>query len=408
MLRVLSLAALAATASATCEQPGQVQYYSVDEAHNRCAEACMTPAQFTAKDMDEFGFAAATVAYNCEASGYSVFERTMDSDELKWQLDVFKNADGSDMRHTNEVWTAEQDAAAGIVGNSYDAAHPRNAHLLEEHVQDLPLEWSWCDKDGRSFCTESRNQHIPQYCGSCWAHGSVSALGDRIKIARNATGIEINLSVQHILNCGDVGSCHGGSVAGPYQFVKKLSEKGSGIAYETSNPYLACSSESEQGFCGSSDWSCTPLNTAKTCSTFPPAGKCVALKTFPNASIAEYGTISGQSAMQKEIMARGPIACGIDASPILKYTTGIYTKRDWLGMVDHIISVVGWGNDAKAGQYWIVRNSWGQYWGEMSYIRVGFGKLKVEQQCAWAALKDYTAPEKHNQKHCFEGGENCQ
>ena len=40
-------------------------------------------------------------------------------------------------------------------------------------------------------------------------------------------------------------------------------------------------------------------------------------------------------------------------------------------------------------------------------MRVAFGSLKVEQQCAWATVKDYTAPEKKNQVHCFEDGGNC-
>ena len=251
----------------------------------------------------------------------------------------------------------------------------------------------------------SRNQHIPQYCGSCWAHGSISALGDRIKIARNAEGIDINLSVQHLLNCGGVGSCHGGSVIGPYFWMHKISQQNAGVSYETSNPYLACSSESQIGFCPNVDTTCTPMNVARTCSTFPPQGKCSAIAEYPNATIAEYGQISGQDAMQKEIFARGPIACGIDAAPILKYTSGIATMAG--SQVDHVISVVGWGNDDKEGQYWIVRNSWGEYWGEMGYIRVKFGSLLVESQCAWATLADYTAPEKNNQVHCYEGGENC-
>ena len=73
--------------------------------------------------------------------------------------------------------------------------------LPHEYIddKDVPMNWDWRNVDGKSYLTKMLNQHIPQYCGSCWAHGALSALADRIKIARQGTGDEINLSVQHVL-----------------------------------------------------------------------------------------------------------------------------------------------------------------------------------------------------------------
>jgi len=302
-----------------------------------------------------------------------------------------------------EVWTAEQDKAAGITGGTVRD----EAYYASQNIGDVPDAFTWCDKDGTNYCTMSRNQHIPQYCGSCWAHGSISALGDRIKIARKAKGIDINLSVQHLLNCGNVGSCHGGSVPGPYQWLAKLSkETGQGVSYETSQPYLACSSENKEGICKGSDWTCTPENVARTCSTFPPEGKCVAITKYPHATISDHGSVSGAANMQKEIFTNGPIACGIDAAPILNYTTGISTDKG--SGVDHVISIVGWGKDeASSKQYWIVRNSWGEYYGNMgyNYVELGNNALHLEEQCAWATVGTFT--DNSNQVHCHEGGDNC-
>jgi len=268
--------------------------------------------------------------------------------------------------------------------------------------EEIPSSLTWCDKDGKNYCTRNRNQHIPQYCGSCWAHGAISALGDRIKIARNGMGIDIDLSVQHLLNCGGVGSCHGGSVDGPYQWLKSYSN---GISYESANPYLACSSESQEGFCPHLNLDCKPINVARTCGSFgAEGGPCTGLASYPNATITDYGSISGKAAMQKEIMHRGPISCGIDANPLLNYESGVIKKEG--GGVDHVISVVGWGEEDGQG-YWHVRNSWGEYWGEMGYVRVAFGALSIEEQCAWAVPAAYTAAELDNQVHCHEGGDNC-
>lgn len=109
--------------------------------------------------------------------------------------------------------------------------------------------------------------------------------------------------------------------------------------------------------------------------------------------------------MMKEIFNRGPIACDVDASPLDKYMTGIVTEASEL--TNHVISLVGWGTDATAGKYWVMRNSWGEYWGEHGYARVKFGALNIESNCAWAIPKEYTAPEKHNQFPCYEDGSNC-
>lgn len=187
------------------------------------------------------------------------------------------------------------------------------------HPSDLPESFHWDhvleegDVKGRSYLTRLLNQHIPQYCGSCWAHAAISTLQDRIKIFRQAASEEINLSIQYILNCGrSAGTCHGGSIARTYQFIK---DESGYIPYETCQSYLACSYNSDEGFCPHVDTTCTPLNTCRTCDTFvEKGGKCREIEVMPNATVAEYGVYDRNdfdrhkdfvNAVKAEIFARG-------------------------------------------------------------------------------------------------------
>lgn len=141
------------------------------------------------------------------------------------------------------------------------------------------------------------------------------------------------------------------------------------IPYDTCQPYLACSSNSEEGFCSTVDTTCTALNTCRTCDGFKVSGgECTALTQFPYATIKEYGVIgtsddckSGNCVMKikKEIYARGPISTSINGKALMEYTGGVYTNSSIeLAKHNHVISVVGWGVGEDGVEYWIGRNSW--------------------------------------------------
>jgi len=235
----------------------------------------------------------------------------------------------------------------------------------------LPTNWDWRNVDGQNLVTKDLNQHIPQYCGSCWAHGSMSSLADRIKILRKGAWPDYNLAIQYILNCGtDVaGSCDGGSAEGAFPFAQ------GGIPEDTCMQYEADDNE------------CSAIDTCRNCVGPPGSGTCFAQTNFTMFYVDEFADIQGVENIMSEIYTRGPVAAGIDATVLETYTGGIITATQPAN-IDHIVSLVGWGTE-NGIDYWIGRNSWGQYWGEQGWFRLirGVDALGIEDMVSWAIPK---------------------
>lgn len=264
--------------------------------------------------------------------------------------------------------------------------------------KDLPQAWDWRNVNGQSYTTIDLNQHVPLYCGSCWIHGTTHTLNDRIKIFRNRRYPDAILSRQALMNCvpQEDGSypapgCNGGSAAMIHKYLNKNKvPDDSCMAYEGVN------------------MECKPENICRNCyhnqTTYPDGsmfftpGPCFAVKHWTGYGVSEYGEVSGELAMKKEIYARGPLACSFatDDRFVLNYSSNpgilkdnVYTedKKYTRPEIDHVMEVTGWGVSEQGTPYWVLRNSWGTYWGDKGWVKIRRG---LDQQfaetgsCAWA------------------------
>lgn len=198
----------------------------------------------------------------------------------------------------------------------------------------MPDNHDWRNVNGVNFTTAVRNQHIPTYCGSCWAFAATTVLSDRIKIMRNAQFPSVEISPQVVLSCvTDYDGCHGGDQPSVYEYMKSK-----GLPDETCSNYQAH---------GLDDG--LKCKNEIICLDCKHGGGCGVPDSYNNFTVDSWGTLFGSQvadpelAMMNELFQRGPLACGIVADPLVRNNEDpdhIYSGHQD-GEIDHDVSIVG-------------------------------------------------------------------
>ena len=82
------------------------------------------------------------------------------------------------------------------------------------------------------------------------------------------------------------------------------------------------------------------------------------------------GSPNDVTRMLAALIKYGPAQIGIDASCVIGYTGGVVSNcTRTVADQDHAVAIVGAGTD-NGVDYWLVRNSWSESFGEGGYFRM--------------------------------------
>uniref|UniRef100_A0A6G1SDV3 Cathepsin S n=1 Tax=Aceria tosichella TaxID=561515 RepID=A0A6G1SDV3_9ACAR len=100
------------------------------------------------------------------------------------------------------------------------------------------------------------------------------------------------------------------------------------------------------------------------------------IMTFKGASDFVF---EGEDALQKVLVAYGPVAVGLSMVDWENYQSGVFNSPNCEGDILNAALVVGYGTDPTWGNYWIVKTSLSEKFGEQGYIRIkrGVGRCGI-------------------------------
>lgn len=219
--------------------------------------------------------------------------------------------------------------------------------------------FSWRDHLGADWMMPIRNQ---RQCGSCAAFGITAMLEIRVKQDLDEPNLRIDLSDSQCLTCAG-GDCVDGITLPQGIAVMEIE----GLVTEECGPYT------EEG-------TTVILTECDAVCEGGDRGRAY-LRGVQLLDFAELPDLADQVALMKKALMESPLLVRIAVwSDLFNYDGGVYVNAsaaedEIVGY--HALLLVGW-DDARGA--WLVRNSWGDGWGNDGYLWLGYGASDSNRQ----------------------------
>jgi len=250
-------------------------------------------------------------------------------------------------------------------GKSYQLGHNQFSHLsVEEYRSYVKLglmtaapsgefvhSASGSSPDSVDWTTKGAVTPVKNQgqCGSCWSFSTTGALEGAYEIKY---GTLESFSEQELVDCDnrknggkDMG-CNGGLMDNAFDWIAK----NDGLCTEEAYPYTSGDSKTA-GSCDES--SCT-----KVANSAPKS----------HTDVKKNSDDAMMSALAQQPVA---IAIQADQKDFQLYKSGVFTG-DCGSQLDHGVLAVGYGSQSGE-DFYKVKNSWGETWGDAGYILLGRG-----------------------------------
>ena len=272
---------------------------------------------------------------------------------------------------------AQNEAAASLnavlaADADFMKTDPRIAAAPPPHIEP---KWDWREQ---GYVTPVKDQGT---CGSCWAFAAVGAYEAAYAITNKDW---IYASEQELLECtfADANCISGGWHQQAFLYMQYLGLIGSDRYFYT-GVKGPCTANFQRDYFVL-NWGYVGQANNRTSELIPT-----------------------DVALKKAIRQYGPIASGVDASIdwesywkvdqsgqqnprwYTDFRNGVYngTKSEKRPTnVNHEVLIVGWDDSLAQEGAWIIKNSWGQYWGDGGYMKLPYGCNNIGFGSSWVAV----------------------